>query len=223
MISVSIENCHPDLLVGVVESRMVPGGPADAALDAEIKSALARRADATPSESVKSAIRDLLRAGGYKPAGRGKPASEYLAQAAERGEFPRISHMVDALNLVSLESGLPISLLDAGRSIQGTIQGTGIAPGFVIRLGHPGEAYVFNAAGHEIQIEGLISVARNDGTALGNPVKDSMMAKTNEATTHTIAFIWASRRAVNETELRNICERLARLLRAVESEVAVIG
>jgi DNA/RNA-binding domain of Phe-tRNA-synthetase-like protein len=223
MIPVSIENCHSDLFVGVVDSRMVPGGPADAALDAEIKSALERRAVAEPSESVKSAIRDLLRAGGYKPAGRGKPASEYLAQAAERGEFPRISHMVDALNLVSLESGLPISLLDAERSIHGMTQGSDTASEFVIRPGRPGESYAFNAAGHEIQLEGLILVARKDGPALGNPVKDSMMAKTNEATTHTIAFVWASRRAVNETELRNICERLARLLRAVESEVAVIG
>src|SRR5882672_10713382 len=94
----------PDLLVGVVESRSVPNGPADAALAAEVDAVMTSRVTGTTSDSVKTAIRDLLRVGGYKPAGRGKPASEYLAQAAERGEFPRISHIVDALNLVSLES-----------------------------------------------------------------------------------------------------------------------
>src|SRR4051812_39279694 len=115
MIPVTIESHHADLLVGIVESRGVPQGPARAALASEIDAALARRAAAPPSDSVKNAVRDLLRTGGYKPAGRGKPASEYLAQAAERGDFPRISHIVDAINLVSFESGLPISLLDSER------------------------------------------------------------------------------------------------------------
>ncbi len=34
-------------------------------------------------DAVRSAVRDLLRHGGYKPTGRGKPASEYLIRAAE--------------------------------------------------------------------------------------------------------------------------------------------
>ena len=97
-----------------------------------------RRPRARKTDPVKTAVRDLLRVGGYKPAGRGKPASEYLAQAAERGEFPRISHIVDALNLVSLESRLPISLLDADRVMDGT-------DALVIRFGRPGESYVFNS------------------------------------------------------------------------------
>jgi DNA/RNA-binding domain of Phe-tRNA-synthetase-like protein len=216
MIAVTIESHHPDLLVGIVESRAVPQGPADVSLVSEIDVALAKRSAAPPTDTVKSAVRDLLRAGGYKPAGRGKPASEYLAQAAERGEFPRISHIVDALNLVSFESGLPISLLDAERVMDGT-------NALVIRLGRPGESYVFNAAGHEIQLDGLLMVARNEGTALGNPVKDSMLAKTTEATTHTVAFIWATRRALNEAALLAVCQRLGNLLRGAETEISVIG
>jgi len=215
MISVTIESPHPDLLVGIVESHRVRGGPADAALDSEIGAALSRLKAAPPSDTVKTAIRDLLRSGGYKPAGRGKPASEYLAQAAERGEFPRISHIVDALNLVSLESGLPISLLDAERVMDGTTA-------LVVRLGRPGESYAFNAAGHEIQLDGLLTVARKEGSALGNPVKDSMLAKTTEFTTHTIAFVWASRRALEKEALRNVCQRLGRLLAGAETEITVI-
>ena len=139
-----------------------------------------------------------------------------LAQAAERGEFPRISHIVDALNLVSFESGLPISLLDAERVMEG-------ADALVIRFGRGGESFVFNTAGHEINLEGLVLVARRNGSALGNPVKDSMMAKTTDKTTRTIAFIWASRRALDKEELHKVCQRLDILLRGAETEIRVIG
>src|SRR3712207_7695492 len=46
----------------------------------------------------------LLRNGGFRPSGRNKPASEYLAQAAREGRFPRINNLVDVNNLVSLRS-----------------------------------------------------------------------------------------------------------------------
>ncbi|HLQ76399.1 MAG TPA: phenylalanine--tRNA ligase beta subunit-related protein [Terriglobia bacterium] len=215
MTSITFEIKLPDLLLGVVESTFVPNGPADAALDTEIKSAIAKRVAGAPSDTVKTIIRDLLRAGGYKPAGRGKPASEYLAQAAERGEFPRISHIVDSLNLVSRESGLPISLLDADRVMDGT-------DALVIRFGRPDESYVFNAIGHEIDVEGLVLVARRNGPALGNPVKDSMMAKTTDGTKRTIAFVWASRRALSQSALNQVCQRLGHLLRGAETEVRVL-
>jgi DNA/RNA-binding domain of Phe-tRNA-synthetase-like protein len=215
MIPIAFEIELPDLLLGVVESRSVPDGPADAALDAEILAAMASRTAGPEADRVKTAVRDLLRVGGYKPAGRGKPASEYLSQAAERGEFPRISHIVDALNLVSLESRLPISLLDADRVMDGT-------EALVIRFGRPGESYVFNSIGHEIHIEGLVSVTRMSGPALGNPVKDSMMAKTTDATTHTIALIWGSLRALDQTAMRQVCQRLGNLLRGAPTDIRVL-
>jgi DNA/RNA-binding domain of Phe-tRNA-synthetase-like protein len=215
MIPITFEIELPDLLLGIVESRSVPDGPADAALDAEILSALASRGTALDTDPVKTAVRDLLRVGGYKPAGRGKPASEYLAQSSERGEFPRISHIVDALNLVSLESRLPISLLDADRVMDG-------ADALVIRFGRPGESFVFNSVGHSIDVEGLVLVARANGPPLGNPVKDSMMAKTTETTTHTIAFIWGSRRALDHAAMHQVCQRLGNLLRGEQSDIRVI-
>jgi DNA/RNA-binding domain of Phe-tRNA-synthetase-like protein len=216
MIPVAIEIDHPDLLVGVVETQGVRQGPADAALHAEIDHAIERSKGGDPSVApVKAAIRDLLRFGGYKPAGRGKPASEYLAEAAARGEFPRISHMVDALNLVSLETGLPISLIDADRAMEGTER-------LVIRLGREGERYVFNPAGHEIEVRGLLVVARKDGPALGNPVRDSMATKTTEETRNTLAIIWGSRRVGNKESLTRVCERLGGLLRGLKTEVGVL-
>jgi DNA/RNA-binding domain of Phe-tRNA-synthetase-like protein len=216
MVPVTSEIHHADLIVGMVESHGVPGGPASAVLAAEIENVLAQRTIATGSDHVQSAVRDLLRAGGYKPAGRGKPASEYLAQAAARGEFPRISHIVDAMNLVSLESGFPISLIDASRAMHGT-------GALVIRLGLSGESYVFNAARHETQLEGLLTVARQNGPALANPVKDSMLAKTTDATTDTLALIWASRRATDATELAALCQRLGRRIGGAATEILVLG
>ena len=41
-----------------------------------------------PPESIKNAVRSMLRGGGFRPAGRQKPASEYLAQSAREGSFP---------------------------------------------------------------------------------------------------------------------------------------
>jgi DNA/RNA-binding domain of Phe-tRNA-synthetase-like protein len=207
---------NPDLLVGIVEARGVPAGPASASLEAEIDAALAKRLGVEPQPSaITAAIRDLLRKGGYKPTGRGKPASEYLAQAAARSEFPRISHVVDALNFVSLESGLPISLLDTDLAMAG-------ATGLVIRLGAAGESYEFNAAGHVIDIEGLLTVARKDGAALGNAVKDGVATKTTPETKNVLAVVWASRRVVDAAALAQVCVRLARLLGEAETSVRVL-
>jgi DNA/RNA-binding domain of Phe-tRNA-synthetase-like protein len=212
----AIEVSDPDLLVGVVEARGIRRGPASPELAAEIDAALAKRAGTEPQPTaLTAAIRDLLRKGGYKPTGRGKPASEYLAQAAGRGEFPRISHVVDALNLVSLESGLPISLLDTDLAMAD-------ATGLVVRLGRAGEKYVFNASGHEIDVAGLLCVARKDGIALGNAVKDSMTSKTTADTRNVVAVVWASRRVVDAAALTAVCEGLARRLGAEETSVRVL-
>jgi DNA/RNA-binding domain of Phe-tRNA-synthetase-like protein len=216
MTPISRDVANEDLLVGVVEARDVRRGPADDALSAEIDAALEKRLGVEPQpNALTAAIRDLLRKGGYKPTGRGKPASEYLAQAAARSDFPRISHVVDALNLVSLESGLPISLLDTDLAMTG-------ATGLVIRLGRAGEKYVFNAAGHEIDVAGLLCVARADGPAIGNAVKDSMATKTTPETKNVVAVVWASRRVVDAAALTSVCERLARSLGAAETSVRVL-
>ena len=64
------------------------------------------------SDEVRLAVRDLLRHGGFKPTGRSKPASEYLIKAATQGLLSPINIAVDVCNVVSLHSGLPISVVD---------------------------------------------------------------------------------------------------------------
>ena len=131
------------------------------------------------SDDVRAKIRDALRAGGYKPSGRGKPASEYLAAATD---FPRINRAVDLGNRVSLATGLPISVLDLDR----------LAPPLAIVIAAPGTKYVFNASGQEIDASGLAILADAHGPS-GSAVKDAQRTKTSVETTATLSIIWGAR------------------------------
>jgi DNA/RNA-binding domain of Phe-tRNA-synthetase-like protein len=129
-------------------------------------------------DAVRAAVRDLLRHGGYKPTGRGKPSSEYLLR---EGAARPINLAVDVCNAVSLHSGLPISVVDLERA----------TPPFRIAVAGPGESYVFNAAGQAIDLEGLLCLRDAQGPC-ANAVKDSQRTKTSEGTTAVLYVIWGS-------------------------------
>lgn len=132
-------------------------------------------------EDVRSAVRDLLRHGGYKPTGRGKPASEYLVGAVGEGKLGSINAAVDACNVVSLHSGLPISVVDLD-----------LARGpFRIGLAPAGSKYVFNQSGQEIDLGGLLCVFDQEGPC-ANGVKDSQRTKTRPETARTLSVVWGS-------------------------------
>ncbi len=68
-----------------------------------------------PREQIpdtRQAVRTAVRAGGFRPSGRNKPAWEYLLAAREKGTFPTINPLVDLANQVSVGYGLPISVVD---------------------------------------------------------------------------------------------------------------
>lgn len=132
------------------------------------------------SEDVRKAVRDLLRHGGYKPTGRGKPASEYLVRAAGGdGGLRSINLAVDACNAVSLHSGLPVSVVDADLA----------APPYRIEVAPEGARYVFNPAGQEIDLKGLLCLCDADGPC-ANAVKDSQRTKTHAGTRRTLSVVW---------------------------------
>ncbi len=133
------------------------------------------------SDEVRTAVRDLLRAGGFKPSGRSKPASEYLVAAAAEGRFPTINAGVDACNVVSLHSGLPISLVDLDRAV---------LP-LSIRVAPAGTTYVFNPSGQVIDASGLLCLYDADGPT-GTPVKDAQRTKTHDETRAVLAIIWGT-------------------------------
>ena len=131
-------------------------------------------------EELRKAVRDLLRHGGYRPTGRGKPASEYLVRAAGEGRLGPINAAVDACNAVSLASGFPISVVDVER----------LAPSALsIAVAPEGARFVFNAAGQEIDLRGLLCLFDAEGPC-ANAVKDSQRTKTSEGTTSTLSVVW---------------------------------
>jgi DNA/RNA-binding domain of Phe-tRNA-synthetase-like protein len=132
----------------------------------------------------KAAVRDMLRYGAFRPAGRNKPSSEYLLAAALAGEFPLVNGPVDANNAVSLEWGYPASVFDAAK--------TGFE--LCLRRGRAGESYVFNASGQSIDLEDLLCVCRREGGGwlpCGNPVKDAMETKVFAGARDVLAVVYA--------------------------------
>lgn len=154
------------------------------AVPPEVK-ALADGADGrfpAPTDTLRSAVRDLLRHGGYKPTGRGKPASEYLARAAgEPGGVRSINLLVDACNAVSLRTGLPISVVDLART-EGRLR---------IAVAPPDTSYVFNASGQVIDVGGLLGLEDEQGPT-ANAVKDAQRTKTDEATRAALVVVWGT-------------------------------
>jgi DNA/RNA-binding domain of Phe-tRNA-synthetase-like protein len=135
----------------------------------------------TSSDTVRLEVRNLLRHGGFKPTGRNKPASEYLIKAEANGYLGPINVVVDLCNVVSLHSGLPISVVDLDR-VEGPLR---------VGIAEPGASYVFNASGQTIDIAGLLCLHDAQGPC-ANAVKDSQRTKTDEGTTRCLYLLWGT-------------------------------
>jgi DNA/RNA-binding domain of Phe-tRNA-synthetase-like protein len=132
-------------------------------------------------DTVREEVRKLLRHGGFKPTGRSKPASEYLLNAARDGRLASINFAVDVCNVVSLHSGLPISVVDLDRA-----RGP-----FRVSVAPADASYVFNPSGQSIEIGGLLCLFDADGPC-ANAVKDAQRTKTGPETRRTLAVIWGT-------------------------------
>ncbi len=132
-------------------------------------------------DQVREAVRQLLRHGGFRPAGRSKPASEYLIKAVEDKRLSSINVAVDVCNIVSLHSGLPISLVDLDRSREP----------FRVGVAGPGASYVFNASGQSIDLDGLLCLFDAEGPC-ANAVKDAQRTKTGPECRRTLSLIWGT-------------------------------
>lgn len=174
------------IAVGWVLAEGCANGPSPPELEAELRAAVAAALaakDSPESAARKAAVRDMLRFGAYKPTGRGKPASEYLLNAAAGGEFPAISALVDINNLVSVSFLLPISLVDVDLAGGGP---------FRVRRGREGERYVFNPSGQILELRDLLLTAcGEEDRPCASPIKDSQATKTHAATRRALGVVYA--------------------------------
>jgi DNA/RNA-binding domain of Phe-tRNA-synthetase-like protein len=164
------------------------------------------------AEERRALVRALLRHGGYKPSGRGKPSSEYLVRAAQGEGLPRINPAVDLCNAVSVESGLPISVVDLART-RGELS---------IACAAKGASYVFNASGQEIDLGGLLCLFDAEGPC-ANAVKDAQRTKTDATSTEVLFVVWCPREeaAAGEQALTRIRQEAEAI--GAEVEVAVLA
>jgi DNA/RNA-binding domain of Phe-tRNA-synthetase-like protein len=165
------------------------------------------------SDTERNAVRQLLRHGGFKPAGRSKPASEYLQAAYAESRFPRINAAVDACNVASFHWGLPISLIDLDRVV-GDLR-VDICPA--------GTSYVFNPSGQVIDASGLLAVFDREGPT-GTPVKDAQRTKTHDETRTTLAVVWGTNALPGRTRDATAWYRelVAKIPGATNEDVALI-
>jgi DNA/RNA-binding domain of Phe-tRNA-synthetase-like protein len=161
---------------------------------------LSAHAPLSSNDDVREKVRQLLRQGGFKPTGRSKPASEYLIRAVGEGKLGSINLAVDVCNIVSLHSGLPISVVDLDRAT---------AP-FRIGVAPAGSSYVFNQSGQEMDLGGLLCLFDREGPC-ANAVKDAQRTKTGPETRRTLSIVWGTialtrRTAGTESWYRSLLE-----------------
>lgn len=200
------------LAQGLVVDRGPP--PLEAALT-ELALRRAREPLSTAEEARRRAAREMLRHGAFRPTGRAKPASEYLLRAATEGQVPRINGPVDAANLVSLATMIPISLWD--------VEASG-SHGVALRRGDAGERFVFNVAGQELELQDLVCGVALDGARgrpIVTPVKDSLATKLTPASRHVAGLIYYPLEAGDETHLAELVHELGRWLGACGDGVGV--
>lgn len=199
---IKASNLCRGLTAGIVIARGIRIADSGEKQRAELEEAARAYSSYLQPPETSEAVRNMLRTGGFKPSGRNKPASEYLMRAAREGVFPFINNAVDVINLLSLQWGLPISLLDldaAGDCID-------------IKIAPKGESFIFNRSGQSLDISGLMSVY-GGGRPIGSPVKDSMAGKLTGGSSNAIAVIYAPSELCDRLDTDMYCRALAKRMR----------
>lgn len=124
-------------------------------------------------EAVRRAYKTL----GKDPA-RYRGSAEALLRRIVAGKgFPQINTVVDVINLISVESRLPVGLYDAAR----------VSGGVVFRAGRAGETYK-GIGKYDLNLEGL-PVFADDAGPHGSATSDSERTMVTPQTTGILAII----------------------------------
>src|SRR6201993_217838 len=171
----------PKAALGCVEAE-VETGATPPGLDEALRSCEERIAKLPEPRAVLEASSIVATRAGYKALGkdpaRYRGSAEALLRRLISGKgVPRINNVVDVINLVSLESRLPIGLYDLAH-VAGSIQ---------FRAGRAGETYK-GIGKYDLNLEGLPLFADAQGPH-GSATSDSERTMVTEATKRVLAII----------------------------------
>lgn len=200
--------------LGCVQAE-VEAGATPAALDEALRGCEERIAKLADPRAILEAPAILATRAGYKALGkdpaRYRGSAEALLRRLIAGKgLPRINCVVDVINLVSVESRLPIGLYDLAQ-VEGEIE---------FRAGRAGETYK-GIGKYDLNLEGLPLFADAKGPH-GSATSDSERTMVTESTKRVLAII-VSFSGTSGVEQWN--QRLAELLtlhasgKAIESHV----
>lgn len=180
----------------------------------EILPALRDRLSATDLADI-PAIRDARaawKAFGTDP-GRRRVSSEALLRRVRGGKpLPAINSLVDANNLVSLETGLSLGSYDAAR----------LEGGIVLRRGRAGEEYAgIGREGASLENWPLLADALGP---FGSPISDSPRAMITAETVRAVTIVFSFSGAATAEEAVSLAlERFRRFADVGDAETALVS
>lgn len=209
----------PGVKLGLVEADGVRVEPGDPALIREMDEVCERlrrtlTLDAASELEAVRAVRAMFREWGVEPA-RYRPSSEALLRRVVQGKgLYRISNVVDANNLGSIETGWPYGSYDRGA----------LAPPLCLRVGSPGETY--EGIGKQTwHLAGRPVLADSSGP-FGSPISDSTRTMVTLATRDLLTAVFAPEGAPDAAlvqALERHAQRLARSAGAASTRTSIVA
>jgi DNA/RNA-binding domain of Phe-tRNA-synthetase-like protein len=209
----------PGVILGVLEIDGVTTGPADEALSEEMRLACEKIQRQFTAEQVMElesvrAVRGMFRSWGIDPA-RYRPSSEALLRRVAQGKgLYRVSNVVDAGNLGSLETGWPYGIYNRAL-ISGPV---------VFREGAESETY--EGIGKKTWHLAGRPVLADSGGAFGSPISDSTRTMVTEAAREILAVIYVPAGVVAakiEAALAALARRLGDSAKGQNARTAIIA
>jgi DNA/RNA-binding domain of Phe-tRNA-synthetase-like protein len=110
-----------------------------------------------------------------------RPSSERLLRRVMQNRgLPKLSKLVDAVNLVSLSLQCPLGVYDWDK----------VVPPVLVRIGRPEESYL-TAANEPMSLEGRLVLVDGEGL-FGNPSHDSSRTSVTLGTVRAMVVAWTS-------------------------------
>lgn len=191
----------PRTALGVLTGNVIPAETPLALLD-EMKAREAEVLQLPEPRAVLESSKILATRSGYKALGkdpaRYRGSAEALLRRIITGKsFPHINAVVDIINLVSVESRLPVGLYDLAQ-IKGDV---------VFRVGRAAESYK-GIGKYDLNLEGLPVFSDETGPH-GSPTSDSERTMVTPATQHIAAILVSFG---GSDGLESFCHRMSALL-----------